>query len=313
MKHSSMSPGFERAIASDGRIVLYGASSSGLRVLYNLLDKGIDPQRISFFDSDTKKQGTVLSGIGVLTAAEFESLGKEVLILISSSIHYEIEPLLQKKGYRNFVFDHDLVYNKRHYSKYDDRFGALLREISSSCNMDGDEQYTLYSSAKAVTEIDGSFAEVGVYKGGSAKILNGLKDRKKLHLFDTFSGLPAVERLEGENLRDGWLSDTSEEAVKRFLGELDNVFFHKGVFPATAAGVEDESFSLVHIDVDLYQTTFDCLQFFWPRLLSGGRLISHDYNNIGCPGVKQAFREYFADSQHLIVEVAESQCLVVKP
>ncbi len=44
-------------------------------------------------------------------------------------------------------------------------------------------------------KIKGELAEVGVYKGGSAKLICEAKGNSILHLFDTFEGLPNV----GEN------------------------------------------------------------------------------------------------------------------
>src|SRR2546430_11261444 len=47
-----------------------------------------------------------------------------------------------------------------------------------------------------------------------------------------------------------------------------------------------------HIDVDLYTSTLACLEFFYPRLVPGGILLSHDYSLL--TGVKAAFTEFLA-------------------
>ena len=48
------------------------------------------------------------------------------------------------------------------------------------------EAYMLYSIAKSQQELDGDMAEVGVYQGGSAKLISEVKGDRKLFLFDTF-------------------------------------------------------------------------------------------------------------------------------
>ena len=69
----------------------------------------------------------------------------------------------------------------------------------------------------------------------------------------------------------------------------------KGVFPETSVSVSTKKFSFVHLDANLYQTTLDALEFFWPRMTSGGRVVCHDYNTNSMPGIKKAFSEFFKD------------------
>ena len=198
--------------------------------------------------------------------------------------------------------------------EFDEKFGSeflkILEAVKEKCFMDDDEKYTLYSSMKAVSQLDGSIAEVGTYKGGSAKILCELKDQKKIHLFDTFEGLPQPSNKE--LVKAGWLSDTSLKSVKNYLSGYNNIFFYKGYFPQTARNLTSEKFCLVHLDTDLYQSTLDSLEFFWPKMVKGGRIISHDYNAIEVDGVKQAFKEFFKVSPEMLIEIADTQILVVK-
>ena len=81
--------------------------------------------------------------------------------------------------------------------------------------------------------------------------------------------------------------------------------------------IKDQEFSFVHLDVDLYRSTLDALEFFYPRLVTGGRIVSHNYNlkdSAGgrTPGVKKAFQEYFSSCEYKIIEIAETQCLIIK-
>ena len=73
-----------------------------------------------------------------------------------------------------------------------------------------------------------------------------------------------------------------------------------------------EEFCFVHLDTDLYQSTLDSLEFFWPRMVKGGRIISHDYNALEVIGVKQAFQEFFKGSPESIIEIADTQVMVIK-
>jgi O-methyltransferase len=50
----------------------------------------------------------------------------------------------------------------------------------------------------------------------------------------------------------------------------------------------------VHIDVDVYQSAREVLEWSWPRLSVGGVVIWDDYGSFECEGVAQLGRELFA-------------------
>lgn len=182
-----------------------------------------------------------------------------------------------------------------------------------------EEAYQLFSSVQATATIPGVMVEVGVYKGGSAVILCEAKAERALYLFDTFTGMPMSQASASA---DAWAKkthqDTSVAEVKAFLAAYPNVEIIPGIFPMSLPEKFNTlSYSFVNLDVDLYQPTLDALNFFWPRMSVGGRLISHNYNSVcydidDTPGVKKAFQDYFKERPHLLIEVAETQCLVIK-
>ena len=102
----------------------------------------------------------------------------------------------------------------------------------------------------------------------------------------------------------------SFESVKAYLKDAKNVYFYKGIFPETSDPVKEKTFSMVNLDVDCYESTKSCLEFFYSRMSPGGIILSHDY--ITAPGVKKAFDDFFAGKAEPVLETAGSQCLVVK-
>ncbi len=174
------------------------------------------------------------------------------------------------------------------------------------------EAYQLYLAVKNSNKIQGDIAEVGVFKGASAKIICEIKGDKRLHLFDTFEGLPKPNAFDDPNVfsKNQFASELSE--VKDYLIQYPHVNFYKGTFPTTALPVSDKQFSFVHLDVDLYQSTHDSLTFFYPRMAKGGIIISHDYLN--SLGVRKAVDDFFKDKPEPIIELETLglQCLIVK-
>ncbi|MEI9934809.1 MAG: TylF/MycF/NovP-related O-methyltransferase [Ferruginibacter sp.] len=175
------------------------------------------------------------------------------------------------------------------------------------------EKYNIYRLVKQTAKIEGDIAEVGVYKGGSAKIIAEVKGNKRLHLFDTFEGMPSVEASIDLH-KKGDFNDTSIESVKGYLAKYKDVFFYKGYFPSSTEGTDCPKlkYSFVNLDVDIYESTKSSLEFFYDRINKGGMILSHDYGAISCPGVKKAFDEFFIDKPETVIELWDSQCLVVK-
>jgi hypothetical protein len=165
----------------------------------------------------------------------------------------------------------------------------------------------LINALRATSHIGGDIAEVGTAGGGSARLITENSGDKLVHLFDTFEGLPKPGDLD-QRFAEGsyrW----SLEDVQQYL-EGRRVEFHKGLFPGSAASLQTRRFSFVHLDVDLYQSTLDCLKFFYPRLNSGGIIITHDYS--WAAGVDQAFSEFFMDKPEKPIELIGHQAMIVK-
>lgn len=212
------------------------------------------------------------------------------------------------------------------YLKFNPEFDRLLTTLDPNrgLTVTQDESYTIYSSVLATARLPGSIAELGVYQGSTARLIAETKGDKKLFLLDTFSGMPN-DKISDK--KDTWElnthRDTSLSHVKNYLSQYPRVIYIDGTFPDSLdasenlLAIREETFCLVNLDVDLYQSTLDALEFFFPRLVKGGRLISHNYNQKGSPGgrtpgVREAFIEYFKDKEHKIIEIAETQCMVMK-
>jgi hypothetical protein len=143
---------------------------------------------------------------------------------------------------------------------------SIVCKVKSETNMvlTLNEASQIFASVRDSTKIRGDIAEVGVYMGGLAKLICEAKGNRRLHLFDTFEGLPEVsEARDSARFHKNQYSCTLEY-VKRLLCKYPNVFFYKGMFPSTAEPVSDRQFSFVHLDVDLYESTKSCLEFFLP-------------------------------------------------
>lgn len=196
----------------------------------------------------------------------------------------------------------------------DASFQALRRQFEGQTVVPESDSYLLFQFAQQVRALSGDAAEVGVYKGGTARMLAKTLEPagKSVHLFDTFAGMPLTDPGRDLYHRPGDFADTSLEAVRAFLADCPNVRLHQGLFPQTAGPVEGASFCLVHADVDIYQSELDCCRFFYPRLVRGGVIVFDDYGRNSCPGARAAVDEFFADKPEQPVYLPSGQAFVVK-
>ncbi|MEM1274337.1 MAG: TylF/MycF/NovP-related O-methyltransferase [Pseudomonadota bacterium] len=165
----------------------------------------------------------------------------------------------------------------------------------------------------------GAVVECGVGSGFSLAIfamtLDGRQDERALWAFDSFEGFP-----EGNAQDADWFSPdrmTVYEAfdvdwVKDYIATVSQEprlatrpHFVPGFFPGSFSQFDDSPISLLHLDVDLYQSYVDCFDFFAPRLLPGSIILLDEYDRgtdeTKWPGAKLAVDE-FAEKYNLAIE-----------
>ncbi|MGC1461457.1 MAG: TylF/MycF/NovP-related O-methyltransferase [Terracidiphilus sp.] len=161
-----------------------------------------------------------------------------------------------------------------------------------------DRCYVLWILLRQALHLRGDVWECGVYKGGTAAMMAAVlrdsaqKDRK-LFLFDTFQGMPQTDSQKDLH-RQGDFRDTSLDAVRAYVGNADLCVLRPGFIPESFQGLESSTIAFVHVDLDIYKSIVDCLNFVWPRLTLGGFIVFDDYGFPSCPGARAAVDEFFA-------------------
>ncbi|MCL4405500.1 MAG: TylF/MycF family methyltransferase [Patescibacteria group bacterium] len=134
--------------------------------------------------------------------------------------------------------------------------------------------------------ISGVIAEAGVFHGGSTAKLSlvaRLCDRE-IDAFDSFEGMPENNEVHGKSIygREHRFPKGSHavglDEVRRNIakyGDLSRADLHKGFFDVTMPGFK-RPVSIACINVDLVQSTKDCLRFLYPLVSPGGLIVSQD-------------------------------------
>ena len=188
----------------------------------------------------------------------------------------------------------------------------IRRSMKQGMLLNTCEAFQIADTAKATLKVPGDLVEVGVYRGGSARLICEVKGDKPLHLFDTFEGLPELTAHDGASSQF-WRNEFKSqlEAVRELLKPYPHVSLYEGLFPETAGPVADRMFSFVHLDVDLHDSTAASLRWFYPRMSRAGIIMCHDYWSAA--GVRKAVDEFFADKPEVVIrQPAGAHCLIVK-
>jgi O-methyltransferase len=152
--------------------------------------------------------------------------------------------------------------------------------------------------------IEGDVIETGVWKGGACilmkYIIKKLNSNKKVFVADSFEGLP----MPNPELYPKDTGDIHHEfnELKISLDEVknnfkkynildDDVIFLKGWFKNTLPLIkEDQKFSLIRLDGDMYESTMDSLNNLYHKLSDGGYIIIDDFCLRPCVEATMDFR-----------------------
>ena len=162
--------------------------------------------------------------------------------------------------------------------------------------------------------IEGDFIETGVWRGGAViyayHVLKGFNSKKKVYVADSFSGLPKP------NIRDypqdmgdpHWkiekLKVSLEEVKNNFklFGDIDkNVIFLKGWFKNTLYTNDIKKLSVLRLDGDMYESTWQALDALYPKLSVGGYCIIDDFGHIRAKKATLDYRQKYEIEDEIVL------------
>jgi len=274
-------------------VVLFGAGQVGAMISRLM---GSAYRVLCFADNYEGKWGTTLAGIPVVSPRE--SLRNDpdciCLCVLDAKRAGLMEAQLRELGFKGEILRPDAL-------KIFDARAATMRLLAEQIHEE---------------KIPGDAAELGVFRGDFAALINAAFPDRTIHLFDTFEGFPArdveIEQAQGlSRAKTGDFKETAENIVEKRLPHPERAVFHKGYFPDSFDGCTEMTFAFVSVDADLYAPTAAALPLFFDRLSPGGVLLIHDVNSTQFSGAGKAVWEFCTERGLLPMPVSDMHGSVV--
>jgi len=243
----------------------------------------------------------------------------------------KIQRVINLFGYKSIAFDkkkntevkNNYSYESiliRRYAPWsdDEKFIKIYEKIKDFTLVDIYRLYELYTLAKQTADVEGAVIEVGAWRGGScvvlAKAFLDIDTEIDFYCCDTFEGVANATE-EDKQYKGGEHSDTSLQLVQNLFDDMGVGFIKilKGIFPEdTASLLKANKFRFCHIDVDVYKSAKQILEFVWPRLSTNGMVVFDDYGFISCNGVTKMVNELNLSDSIIIYNINGHAILVKK-
>lgn len=178
--------------------------------------------------------------------------------------------------------------------------------------------YELWHLLKQTSDLDGDVLEVGTWRGGTGGLLGARAKMLGLScdvfLCDTFEGVVKTGEKD-KTYSGGEHADTSIPVVEELIEKLgvSNIKILQGIFPEdTAHEVGDRTFRFCHIDVDVYQSGKDVLDWVWSRMPVGGIVVFDDFGFASTTGITKLVHEEESRDDLVCIQNVNGHAVFIK-
>lgn len=164
--------------------------------------------------------------------------------------------------------------------------------------------------------VEGDLVECGVWRGGCCIFMAAFLDiygltGRRVFAADSFDGLPKpaqIKELQMDLSKDAFPElavslDTVRENFGCYGLSLDSVFFLQGWFNETLHKAPIEKIALLRLDGDMYESTRDCLEALYDKVVAGGIVVIDDWGVI--PQCRNAVEDFFSERGESLPQVVE--------
>lgn len=217
--------------------------------------------------------------------------------------------------------EYELVTPGATYSPWnkDSLFQEVYTSITGFTLVDKYRCFELWKMVEQSAKLQsGSVIEIGVWRGGTGTLIAkqakkcGISDQ--VYLCDTFAGVVKAGQKDS-TYKGGEHSDTSRQVVEKLISQmkLDNVQILEGIFPdQTGHEIDHLQFRFCHIDVDVYQSAKDIVDWIWDRMVHCGIVIYDDFGFKGCDGIAKYVEEQMPFKDRIVIHNLNGHAVILK-
>ncbi len=251
-------------------------------------------------------------------------MGREEEIKMLLKDTYKIEDnliLTIPIGVNHLKYDlYQTIHVNASYSPWfgDKQFLNIYNKIQNNTLVDIFRCYELFTLVKQTSKLkSGSLIEIGVFEGGTGAIiakqaeLNNINE--KVYLCDTFDGV--VKSSEYDPHYTNGEHKATKIIVETLLQNMNiqNTVILEGIFPDdTGQKVENLDFRFCHIDVDVYKSAKDIVEWIWPKMVIGGIIVYDDYGFSTCKGIATQVEEQIDLKDRIVIHNLNGHAIIIK-
>lgn len=178
-----------------------------------------------------------------------------------------------------------------------------------------------YDMGLKYKDVPGIYCECGVAAGAQVIAMAYAAPNKTIYAFDSFQGVPLPSNKDNQMPGIKFLTEAEQRAlpnpgeqllettgatsvsyndfwdhVKNSGVDTSHIWGVEGWFEETLplfvkdVFLKDGGISILRLDGDLYNSTYVCLKYLYPKVIKGGLVIIDDW---ALPGCRQAVMDYF--------------------
>jgi O-methyltransferase len=245
---------------------------------------------------------------------------KRIVKRVANAAGYEVRSSREVAPYAADI-RHAEVFPAATYSPWlsDEEFNRVYDLVKNNTLVDRYRCYELWQLVGEMTKIEnGDLIEIGTWRGGTGALIGRKCQIERipgvLYLCDTFAGVVKAGPLDATYF-GGEHADTTKQAVLDLIDSLglDRVRILQGTFPdESAAPLADARFRFCHIDVDVYESAKEIVDWIWPRLVPGGIIVYDDYGFHCCVGITRFVNEERRKPDRLVIHNLNGHAIVIK-
>lgn len=178
----------------------------------------------------------------------------------------------------------------------DTAFRRSVAEAKDFTQLDEGRLANLWNIAGIVGP--GAFLEIGTFRGGTALHICNAIDfygrNSNFYCFDPFElgGFSDILPIDKGIKATDFTGGVSRVDVERLLSSKHYAHITQGYFPAAAEGMDLGEIAYCHLDVDTYESTYQCLDYLAHRLAQRSLIVLDDVAHMGIYGVDQAIKDF---------------------